>query len=550
MTGTVLLQRLAGGDVTVTDLTDAAGAGGSAGPTTVPADRLADLVRGREATDPPRWVWDCTTRWYPSLLRDGVRVGRCWDLRLVHALLAGSPLVPRAAATDDGTASAWASLRPSAPVGATLFDDADDGTGLDAAAEWHRQQAALATAPDGRLRLLCVAESSGALVATEMTAAGLPWRADVHDAALTRLLGPRPPVGQRPRVLEGLAARVRESLDAPSLNPDSQPALLGALRAAGLDVADTRSSTLERLEHPVAPILLEYKALARLLSTNGWHWLDTWVHDGRFRPEYLVAGVVTGRWSSRGGGALTVPAPVREAVVADDGWRLVVADAAQLEPRVLAGMSRDGAMAAAGRAGDLYEGMVASGAVATRAEAKLGILGAMYGGTRGESGRMVERLARRYPAAFGLVEAAARAGERGEVVATLLGRGSPAPNGSWTAPAVEGVPRERTDERERRAWGRFTRNFVVQGTAAEWALAWLALLRGRLDGLTGGTGRPELVMFLHDEVLVHTPDDLADATAEAAGAAADEATRLLFGDGTVDVPLDVRVVRSWAEAGH
>src|SRR3546814_5897559 len=75
--------------------------------------------------------------------------------------------------------------------------------------------------------------------------------------------------------------------------------------------------------------------------------------------------------------------------------------------------------------------MVDDGAVATRNDAKLGLLGAMYGATSGESGRMVAGLTRRYPAAFGLVEEAARAGERGEAVRTLLGRGSPTLGESW-----------------------------------------------------------------------------------------------------------------------
>jgi DNA polymerase-1 len=38
-------------------------------------------------------------------------------------------------------------------------------------------------------------------------------------------------------------------------------------------------------------------------------------------------------------------------------------------------------------------------AVTARAEAKVGMLGAMYGGTRGESGRMMPPLTRRYPRA-------------------------------------------------------------------------------------------------------------------------------------------------------
>jgi DNA polymerase-1 len=233
----------------------------------------------------------------------------------------------------------------------------------------------------------------------------------------------------------------------------------------------------------------------------------------------------------------------------------VVADVAQLEPRVLAGMSQDAAMAEAARSSDLYAGMVASGAVATRAEAKVGMLGAMYGGTRGESGRMMPRLTRSYPRAIGLVEAAARAGERGEVVATLLGRGSPAPAGAEVdlelgeAPTTAGTTEDR--DRHRRAWGRFTRNFVVQGTGAEWALCWLADLRNRLWRLGGGgplEQGPHLVFFLHDEVVVHTPEELADDVAAEVRAAAAAAGRLLFGAFPVDFPLDVSVVASWADA--
>ena len=158
--------------------------------------------------------------------------------------------------------------------------------------------------------------------------------------------------------------------------------------------------------------------------------------------------------------------------------------------------------------------MVDDGAVATRQDAKLGLLGAMYGATSGESGRMVAGLTRRYPAAFGLVEEAARAGERGQVVRTLLGRGCPALGGGSWDESPDAPPADLDDQdRHRRAYGRFTRNFVVQGTAAEWALCWLADLRNRLWRLAGDgplDARPHLVFFLHDEVVVHAPADLAD----------------------------------------
>jgi DNA polymerase-1 len=522
----------------------------------LPAEELARFVRERELA-PVRWVWDDTTRWYPALLEAGVRVERCTDLRLTHAVLRRTPFVDQPLLAD-GDTPGWDALQPVTATDHALFPLEDPADRLDPVAEHERQQAALAaSAQRGRLGLLLAAESSGALVAAEMTHTGLPWRADVHERLLTELLGPRPRAGGRPAVLERLLTEIRAAFGAPGLNPDSPGELLRALQAAGLEVADTRSWTLEQLEHPGIPVLLEYKKLARLLQANGWAWLDSWVREGRFRSYFVPGGVVTGRWASNGGGALSVPTQVRPAAIADDGWRFVVADVAQLEPRVLAGMSADTAMAEAARSSDLYQGMVTGGAVATRAEAKVGMLGAMYGGTRGESGRMMPRLARRYPRAIGLVEEAARAGERGEVVHTLLGRGSPAPTGAWAERPVElGEPPDEGDSREerdrdRRAWGRFTRNFVVQGTGAEWTLCWLADLRNRLWRL-GGTGtvseRPHLVFFLHDEVVVHTPEHLAEAVIEEVRCAAATAGRLLFGTFPVDFPLDVAVVESWADA--
>ena len=524
----------------------------------VPLDDLPALVAALEAGLAPRWVWDDTARWCPPLLAAGVRVARCHDLRLARRILRRAPAVD-GALLDGDDADRWDRLGPAVATEPALFGAADASEHLRADVEDARQLAAIAASGDGvRLGLLVAAESAGALAAAEMTHAGVPWRTDVHERLLTDLLGPRPPRGARPRLLEAAVDDVRRLLAAPGLNPDSRPELLAALRRAGIEVADTRASSLRGVEHEVVEPLLRYKKLAHLFQTNGWAWIDEWVSHGRFRPSYQPAGSATGRWSSNGGGALSFPLQVRSAAVADEGWVLVVADVAQLEPRVLAGMSRDTALARAARGADLYQGMVDDGAVATRQDAKLGLLGAMYGATSGESGRMVAGLTRRYPAAFRLVDEAARAGERGQVVRTLLGRGSPALGAQ--AASQEGwqegpdAPPDDLDalDRRRRAHGRFTRNFVVQGTGAEWALCWIADLRNRLWRL-GGSGplgeRPHLVFFLHDEVVVHAPAAAADTVAAEVTAAAASAGALLFRDFPVDFPLNVSVVSSYADAG-
>src|SRR5699024_6119998 len=122
-----------------------------------------------------------------------------------------------------------------------------------------------------------------------------------------------------------------------------------------------------------------------------------------------------------------------------------------------------------------------------------------------------------------------------------------------------------------RSWGRFTRNFIVQGTAAEWALSWMAILRQRLYALTlreagaaaapaGAAGTaagpdlrtgPHLACFLHDEVMVHAPAHLADEVAELLRASAADAGRLLFGppgEAGVEFPVTVAIVDSYADA--
>ncbi|HEY0215547.1 MAG TPA: bifunctional 3'-5' exonuclease/DNA polymerase [Cellulomonas sp.] len=559
------------GDAVLREAADvgAAARGDLGDPRHVAGEALAAEIAAREAADRPRWVWDDTEHWYPALLAAGVRVERCHDLRLCHTILrrstrcVGTEIATAPIGPWDTAPAAPAGLpggsgvpgAPGEPVAQSLFDDLPAEAPerpLDVADELRRQLASMVQAEDdGRLRLLLAAESVGALIAAEMRFDGMPWRSDLHDALLTGLLGPRPAEGVRPARLQELADRIAAALDRPGVNPDSQPDLLRALRAAGLEVESTRRHEIGALDHPVVAPLLEYKKLARLLSANGWAWMERWASGGRFRPDYVPGGVVTGRWASSGGGALQLPTQIRAAVRPDPGHLLVVADAAQLEPRVLAAMSGDGAMATAGQHADLYAGVVQAGIVQTRQEAKYAMLGAIYGATTGASAALMPQLTRAYPQAVAVVEAAARAGERGEQVTTWLGRSSPRPSAAWLADrqaaSAEGAAPEevRVARRRSRDWGRFTRNFVVQGTAAEWALCWMGLLRLRLAELPG---RPHLVLFLHDEVMVHAPEDVAGQVAEAVRESAVEAGRLLFGGTAVEFALDVSVVDSYADA--
>ncbi|KUH39915.1 MULTISPECIES: bifunctional 3'-5' exonuclease/DNA polymerase [Streptomyces] len=528
-----------------------------AGPVTTEPDLVA-AVRSRPEVG--RWVWRSTAGLYPRLLAAGVRVERCYDVEAAEQLLLGHEGQlgePRSAA------AAWARLHdrpvpPDPPARAaepgaqsSLFDAGPTGPELpftallEVYADQERRHGA-AEHPD-RMRLLTAAESAGTLVAVEMHRAGLPWRADVHRALLRDLLGERYAGGGEPRRLAELAEEVSEAFGR-RVRPDLPADVVRAFAEAGIRVRSTRRWELAKVDHPAVEPLLAYKKLYRIWTAHGWSWLQDWVRDGRFRPEYVPGGTVSGRWTTNGGGALQIPKVIRQAVVADEGWRLVVADADQLEPRVLAAISRDpGLMEVAGHADDLYTRLSDRAFPAGRDQAKLALLGAIYGQTSGDGLKNLAALRRRYPRAVAYVDDAARAGEEGRLVRTWLGRTSPRAGAEGEAEEA-GIPQE--DERaaggtgaDARARGRFTRNFVVQGSAADWALLMLAALRRATAGM-----RAELVFFQHDEVIVHCPAEEADVVAGAIREAGDLAGRIAFGDTPVRFPFTTATVERYSDA--
>ncbi|MER7480372.1 bifunctional 3'-5' exonuclease/DNA polymerase [Streptomyces sp. NPDC126510] len=534
-----------------------------------PVRREADAARAvRSRPGVTRWVWRSTAEVYPRLLATGVRVERCYDIEAAETLLLGHE--GRYGEPRSATA-ALARLRGgpvppdppqrSAEPGSqsSLFEPQGVHLPLtDLLAVYAEQQRRHTSAehPD-RMRLLTAAESAGMLVAAEMNRAGLPWSAGVHRALLHDLLGERYAGGGEPRRLAELAEEVSTAFGR-RVRPDLPADVVKAFAQAGIKVSSTRKWEIETLDHPAVKPLLEYKRLYRIWVAHGWSWLQDWVREGRFRPEFLAGGTVTGRWVTNGGGGLQIPKVIRRAVVADPGWRLVVADADQMEPRVLAAISRDpGLMEVAGRESDLYQSVSDRAFSGDRSQAKLAVLGAVYGQTSGDGLKNLAALRRRFPRAVAYVDDAARAGEEGRLVRTWLGRTCPpAARGTDDATEEAGIPAAEADQSDdsaawvpgyastnARARGRFARNFVVQGSAADWALLLLAALRRACAERAA-----ELVFFQHDEVIVHCPAEEADAVVAAIREAAALAGRLTFGETPVRFPFTTAVVECYADA--
>ena len=526
----------------------------------------------------PRLTWWSARDALP-LVRAEVQVASCWDVAATHRLLHGG--------TDHDPGLIWAVAQDLPAEGRPRTGQLDLlGPGHDvsggghgespvdahdpvrpdgylrpgwcetgppdpaAAATWARAALEVARCherdlqrlPDGRrdrpappLPLLTAwSESAAELLAVELGQCGLPLDRRTALDLIGARAGPRPTdeaaaSAARARRDAAVLDHVRGATDIELRNSAQVRDLLARV---GIDLPDTRSWRLEpyRSAHPLVPALMAWRKDERIVTTYGYGWLDRHVGaDGRLRGAWTGCDGAAGRMTAQAG-LHNLPAELRPAVAAESGHVLVRADLGQVEPRVLAAVSADPALAAATADPDLYA-PVAARLGCERAIAKIAVLAAMYGQTSGTAGEALRGLDRAYPVAMAYLRAADERGRAGTDVRTYGGRRVRMwPLGVDADPgAVAGR-------------GRFARNAVVQGAAAEVFKMWAVSVRAALP--TGA----RVVLCLHDELLVHTPEALADAVvALLHEVLAATATRWAGGSG-VRLVADVSVVQRWSDA--
>ena len=575
------------------------GLGSAANRHSLATDDPAALVQTLTDVLAPRWVWWSARVTAAPLVAAGLVLPACWDLAAVHRLLNGG--------TRDDPAGVWAAVRgldpgrfpragqldlldpaismdathegdpedPVRPDGYLRPDWADGGwatgwPGGERAASWaalaltaHATQlAALAARPDHRRNprppplpvLTAWSESAAELMCVELAATGLPLDRAVAGQVLARMIGPRSadPAAEtaaRTRRDDAVRALVPGAEDVDLRNPAQ---VRGLLARVGIDVPDTRSWRLEpyRGMHPVVDALLTWRRADRFATTYGYTWLDRHVGPGGVAPSGVGPyGRLRGAWSGSdgAGGRMTasaglhnLPAELREAVRAEPGSVLVRADLGQVEPRVLATVSGDPAFTIAAAQDDLYA-PVASALRCDRPTAKVAVLAAMYGQTSGTAGEALRGLDRAYPVAMRFLRAADDAGREGRDLRTYGGR-------LVRMPPLPAVPAGATDpERAQRAAtagrGRFARNAVVQGPAAELFKMWAVTVRASLVPLRG-----EIVLCLHDELLVQVPAEHGQGAARLLRDALTSAAGRWAAGTDVRFVVDVAVVERWSDA--
>ena len=528
-----------------------------------------ELVRAIEAELRPRWVW-WSNDTAAALARTGVRVATCWDLVAVHRLLYGGWQVD--------PAMIWARLHglderslPGTGQLDLLGNHGDEGSNPESAirpdghlrpewvsggwrrgtvrlAEWAATAASAAVLQRRQLseqpaagdaEATARSESAAELLCAELSADGLPIDVPRAEQLIASFIGPAPGNATE-------AARQRERRDAEVLELVPQadgidlrnPAQVKVMLAkVGIDVADTRSWRLKHFRgaHPVVEALLTWRKAERIATTYGYDWLARNVGaDGRLRGAWSGSDGAAGRMTAQAG-LHNLPAELRPAVAADSGYVLVRADLGQIEPRVLAAVSGDPALARATQDDDLYA-PVASRLGVDRPIAKVAVLAAMYGQTSGAAGQALKGMESAYPMAMRYLRDANDAGRVGRDVRTYGGRLVR----MWPTPVGLDVEAERSHIAAR---GRYARNAVVQGAAAELFKAWAVTVRGR-----GGPLAAQVVLCLHDELLVHVPVEKGDAVRQLLEDCLQEAAQAWAPDRTVRFVADVSVIQRWSEA--
>ncbi|MGD0701770.1 MAG: DNA polymerase [Trebonia sp.] len=503
----------------------------------------AEQVRLADSGLRPRWaMWSQDTA--QGLIGAGVRVTTCWDVAAVQRLLSGrwradaQYVWARLHGVPDDQIPGAASGEPD--LFSVAADDAAVKTpgAAEALEAAELQQAALAQSGGGIAVTTARSESTVELLCAELAADGLPVDRTAAEDLLAGIIGPRPhgPAdaaatrAARDGVVLGHAPA---GVSADLRSPGQVRALLAA---AGIDVPDTRAYRLEgfRDSSSLVAALLDWRKAERIATTYGYAWLDENLGpDGRLRGAWTGCDGAAGRMTASSG-LHNMPAVLRRAVIAEPGHVFIRADLGQIEPRVLAAVSGDGELATATAATDMYL-PVAEQLGVDRPTAKVAMIAAMYGQTTGHGGAAGRGMRAAYPVAMGYLDTADRSARAGKDLRTYGGR-LVRMSGSADRAATES-PAARAGR------GRYGRNALIQGAAAELFKMWAVTVRARTAPLNA-----RIVLCLHDELLVHVPEGHAARAAELLAQCLAETAKRWAPGGRVRFIADISTVRCWSDA--
>ncbi len=320
--------------------------------------------------------------------------------------------------------------------------------------------------------------------------------------------------------------------------------------------AETLDVLRRETQHPVFPLLLEYREIQKLRGT----YVDALPNDrsprtGRVHTSYHQTGTVTGRLSSSEPNLQNIPIrtetgqQIRRAFVPRGPDEvLIVADYSQIELRVLAHFCQDEALIRAFSEDQDIHAFVAAQINGVeledvtkemRGRAKAVNFGIVYGQTafglaqstglsRTEAQQFIDAYFKRYPRIREFIERCLADAKRDGLVRTILGRKRP----------IENLNSRNANVRAQAE--RFAVNTVIQGSAADLIKIAMIQLHQRISAEELPL---RMLLQVHDELVCEAP---RHAAKEMAAAIRD----VMAGAMSLRVPLKVDVAsgENWLEA--
>ncbi|MFI3273942.1 DNA polymerase I [Vibrio sp.] len=303
------------------------------------------------------------------------------------------------------------------------------------------------------------------------------------------------------------------------------------------------------LDYPLPKLIIEYRGLAKLKSTYTDK-LPKMINaeTGRVHTSYHQAVTATGRLSSTDPNLQNIPIRndegrrIRQAFVAQHGWKILAVDYSQIELRIMAHLSGDKALLEAFQQGKDIHAATAAEIIGVNIEdvtteqrrrAKAVNFGLIYGMSafglakqlgipRGEAQHYMDTYFERYPGVMQYMEDTRSAASEQGFVETIYGR-------RLHLPDIQSRNGMRRKAAERAAI-----NAPMQGTAADIIKKAMLLVDEWIQA--EGDGRVKLLMQVHDE-LVFEVEESSLAEIES------KVQELMESAAELEVPLV-------AEAGH
>ena len=282
----------------------------------------------------------------------------------------------------------------------------------------------------------------------------------------------------------------------------------------------TSESILEKIEHPLAEVILEHRGLAKLKNTYTDRLVEQ-SHDAthRVHTSYHQALTATGRLSSTDPNLQNIPIrtpigrQIRKAFIAPEGRVLLAADYSQIELRLMAHFSQDDALVHAFQQGQDVHRRTASEVLGIaiedvtndqRRQAKAVNFGLLYGMsefgltrqlgfTREESRNYIARYFQRYPGVLDYMERTRQIAREQGFVETILGRRLYTPDILATNKMIK------------QAAERAAINAPLQGSAAD--IIKLAMIA--VDKILP-KDQAKLLLQVHDELVFEADVSIAD----------------------------------------